>query len=75
MIKKCICLNCEGTGKLGFQGEDCWFCEGKGFIEVEVTSEEDIRRICNYIQEVLAGTDINISDAEIINLLNSHKRV
>lgn len=26
-----ICEYCKGTGKLGFQQEDCWGCDGNGF--------------------------------------------
>lgn len=29
-MTKEICEYCEGTGKLGFQRETCWFCGGKG---------------------------------------------
>lgn len=28
-----ICNYCEGTGKLGFQRETCWFCQGEGYIK------------------------------------------
>lgn len=28
-----ICKDCEGTGKLGFQREDCWFCGGRGYVD------------------------------------------
>ena len=27
-----VCKDCGGTGKLGFQREDCWFCGGNGYI-------------------------------------------
>lgn len=30
---KTICKDCQGTGKLGFQREDCWFCGGSGYID------------------------------------------
>ena len=37
-MKKIICEYCNGTGKLGFQQETCWFCQGNGFREVKETS-------------------------------------
>ena len=30
---KIICKNCNGTGKLGFQLEDCCFCGGTGYLD------------------------------------------
>ena len=39
MKKKVRCEYCEGTGKLGFQREDCCCCFGKGYYEVEETSD------------------------------------
>ena len=30
---KIICKDCNGTGKLDFQMEDCWFCGGTGYID------------------------------------------
>jgi DnaJ-class molecular chaperone len=34
------CEYCEGTGRLGFQLETCWFCDGKGVITTDEESEE-----------------------------------
>ena len=39
MKKKVRCKYCEGTGKLGFQREGCCWCFGKGYYEVEETSD------------------------------------
>lgn len=30
---KIICKDCQGTGKLGFQRETCWFCGGSGYVD------------------------------------------
>lgn len=67
------CKFCEGTGKLGFQQEDCWFCAGSGEIEVRVLNDKDIRIKCNQIQKLLDGTDIDIPDNELIEILNNYK--
>ena len=73
MIKLKRCEFCEGTGKLGFQREDCCFCGGSGEVEIEVLNDRGVRRKRNQIQDILSGTDICIPDNELIEFLNNHK--
>ena len=48
MKKKVRCKYYEGTGKLGFQREDCCCCFGKGYYEVEETRTHlKIKKIIN----------------------------
>lgn len=58
---------------MGFPREDCLFCGGSGEIEVRVLNDKEIRRKCNQIQELLDGTDIDIPDNVLIEILNNYK--
>ena len=43
---KVRCSLCEGTGKLGFQREDCCSCFGEGFIDVKY--ENNCSKCCTF---------------------------
>ena len=72
MIETRICPVCEGAGTEC--NVECWVCNGEGVAEIEILNDKSIRRICNSIQDIIANTNISISDNEIIEFLNSHKR-
>ena len=49
-----VCKDCEGTGKLGLQREDCFYCGGSGYVlekvilnkkKVEEGLEELVQRL------------------------------
>ena len=46
---KIRCNLCEGTGKLGFQQEDCCSCFGEGVINVKY--ENNCNKCCTYCFE------------------------
>ncbi len=46
---KKVCSLCEGTGKLGFQREDCCSCFGTGYIIEKTELEERTCSNCTYL--------------------------
>lgn len=50
------CSLCEGTGKLGFQREDCCSCFGTGYIEEKTTLDERTCENCTYLSKTASGT-------------------
>ncbi|EQK39802.1 hypothetical protein C672_3580 [[Clostridium] bifermentans ATCC 638] len=55
-MNKKICKDCGGTGKLGFQREDCWFCGGSGFV-LEEKIEDTVCENCEGINVVYIGNE------------------
>lgn len=44
------CGLCEGTGKIGFQQEDCWSCFGEGYINIKEQEERTCSN-CYYLHK------------------------
>lgn len=37
-----ICKECEGTGRLGFQREHCYYCDGSGYIKKKILLNKQV---------------------------------
>ena len=46
-----VCKQCEGTGKLGFQREDCCFCYGTGYVKEKIQLSK--QRVENGLNELI----------------------